>query len=525
MKVRITETVLRDAHQSLLATRLRTEDMLPVCQLMDTIGYWSVEVWGGATFDACLRFLKEDPWERVSLIKQEMPKTPLQMLLRGQNLVGYRHYADDVVERFVERAHARGIDVFRIFDALNDTRNLRVAMKAVKRVGAHVEGCIAYTTSPVHDVEAFAKMAQRLTEMEADTICIKDMAGLLAPYAALDLVKRIREASGLPVHVHSHSTSGMASATYLKAIEGGARMIDTAISSMSMGTSQPATESMVAMLRASPHDSGLSLKKLAKVAEYFKEVRKRYKEFETDLPQVDTLTLTQQIPGGMMSNLIAQLREAGKEDKLDEVLEEVPRVRADMGYIPLVTPTSQMVGTQATLNVIYGERYKMVSSEVRNLVRGLYGKTPAEIRPQVRQRIIGDEMPVTVRPADLLEPELEKARQQAGDLAQSEEDVLSFALFPQVAPLFFKARAEGAVSRPKKEFTLTMGSDLHGQAEAKALAEELNDVLISAISSYLALRSKVMHRPLQKVQRNVWSVAAKYERIGGMPFGSKSFGF
>jgi len=440
MRVKITDLVLRDAHQSLLATRMRTEDMLPIAPLMDEIGYWSVEMWGGATFDTCLRFLKEDPWERITLLKREMPNTRFQMLLRGQNIVGYRHYSDDILEKFVEKAYERGIEVFRIFDALNDTRNMQTAMRAVKRCGGIVEASISYTISPVHNIPLFVKIARRLQEMGADTLCIKDMAGLISPMNAFELVKQLREETALPVHFHSHATSGMSLASHFKAVEAGAEILDTAISSLSMGTSHPPTETLVAMLKGTEWDTGLDLKKLAEIGEYFAKVRKKYAAFESEHTAIDTDVLIYQIPGGMMSNLVSQLREAKKGDKMHEVLEEVPRVKADLGHIPLVTPTSQIVGTQATLNIIAGERYKMTTKETKDLVRGLYGKTPAEISPEIRRKIIGDEQPITVRPADLLAPEYEKLAKEVEQYARNTEDVLSYALFPQVALEFFKER-------------------------------------------------------------------------------------
>ena len=440
MRVKITDLVLRDGHQSLLATRMRTEDMLPIASLMDEIGYWSVEMWGGATFDTCLRFLKEDPWDRITKLKKEMPNTPFQMLLRGQNIVGYRHYSDDIVEKFVEKSVERGIDVFRIFDALNDPRNLQTAMRAVKKNGAVVEAGISYTISPVHDIPYFIRFARRLQELGADTICIKDMAGLISPMDAYELVKQLREETALPVHFHSHTTSGMALPATLKAVEAGCEIVDTVISSLSMGTSHSPTETVVAMLKGTEWDTGLDLKKLAEISEYFKQVRKKYAAFESEHIAIDTDVLIYQIPGGMMSNFKNQLREAKKEEKLPEVFAEVPRVKAELGNIPLVTPTSQIVGTQATLNVIYGERYKVTTNEIKNLVRGLYGKTPSEISPEIRRKIIGDEVPITVRPADLLEPEYDKMAKEAGPLARSVEDVLSYALFPQVALEFFRDR-------------------------------------------------------------------------------------
>ncbi|HQN76017.1 MAG TPA: pyruvate carboxylase subunit B [Methanomassiliicoccales archaeon] len=446
MKIKITDTVLRDAHQSLLATRMRTEDMLPAASMLDEIGYWSVEMWGGATFDTCLRFLREDPWERITKLKKEMPNTPFQMLLRGQNVVGYRHYSDDILEKFVKNACRRGIDVFRIFDALNDHRNMQMAMRAAKKYGGVVEASISYTISPVHTIDGYIKFARKLQDMGADTICIKDMAGMLAPMDAYELVKQLREEIGLPVHVHCHATSGMVMSTYTKAIEAGAEIVDTAISSMSLSTSQPPTEAVVAMLRGTEYDTGLDLKKLTAISDYFDSVRKKYHAFESGFNGIDTNVLVYQIPGGMISNLISQLREAKKEDRLADVYDEVPKVKADLGHVPLVTPTSQIVGTQAVLNVITGERYKMVTNETKNLVRGLYGKTPADIDPAIRKKIIGDEKPITVRPADLLEPEFDRLCKEIEEYACrenmtcSEEDVLSYALFPQVALDYFKHR-------------------------------------------------------------------------------------
>ena len=469
--VKITDTVLRDAHQSLLATRMRTEDMLPAASMLDEIGYWSLEMWGGATFDSCLRFLKEDPWERISKLRKAMPNTHFQMLLRGQNIVGYRHYSDDIVEKFIEKAHARGIDVFRIFDALNDTRNMETAMRVAKRVGAVVEGAISYTISPVHTIAGFVAMGKKLEEMGANTICIKDMAGLLSPHDAYELVRGLKEETSLPIHVHSHMTSGMALTSYMKAIEAGADIVDTAISSMSMGTSQPPTETMVAMLAGTEYDTGLDLKKLAEIADYFKGVRKKYGAYESEHTAIDTDVLIFQIPGGMMSSLVAQLREAKQEGRIHQVLEEVPQVRADLGYVPLVTPTSQIVGTQATLNVVAGERYKRVTNETKNLVRGMYGKTPAPISPEIRKKINGDEKPITVRPADLLPPEFDRLAAEIKQYSRSEEDVLSYALFPQVAIDYFKEREmleKGANARDLAAIAVLYVSQAEKRTRSKA---------------------------------------------------------
>lgn len=440
--VKITDTTFRDAHQSLLATRLRTEDMLRIAPLMDKIGFHSMEVWGGATFDAAMRFLNEDPWERLRLLREKLPNTKLQMLLRGQNVVGYRHYPDDVVEKFIVLAKANGIDIFRIFDALNDTRNMAWAMKVAKRVGAHVQAAISYTISPVHTIEKYVEMAKELVDLGADSICIKDMAGLLSPYVAYELVSRLKREVPVPIQVHTHYTSGMGTATLLKAIEAGADVVDTAISTMALGSSQPPTETLVAILKGTPWDPGLDLELLSEIARYFGEIKAKYKAYEVPI-SVDINVLTYQIPGGMLSNLIAQLKEQKALHLLPKVLEEVPKVRAELGYPPLVTPTSQIVGTQAVLNVLMGERYKVIPREVKDYIRGLYGRPPGPIDPKVKQLAIGDEEPIDCRPADLLLPALEKAREEIGDLAQSEEDVVSYALFPQVAKPFLERRARG----------------------------------------------------------------------------------
>ncbi len=448
--VRITDTCLRDAHQSLLATRMRIGHMLPIADKLDRVGYHSLEAWGGATFDSCMRFLDEDPWERLRLLSRHLPNTPLQMLLRGQNLVGYRHYPDDIVERFVVLARRNGVDVFRIFDALNDTRNMAWAMQVAKREGAHVQATISYTISPVHSLDSFVAMARELADLGADSICIKDMAGLLAPYPAYDLVVRLKQAVDLPVQLHTHYTSGMATATYLKAVEASVDVVDTAISSVALGTSQPPTETLVYILQGSERATGLDLELLSEIAAYFARVRREYAMFESGLPGVDVNVLMYQIPGGMLSNLVSQLRQQKAEERYEEVLAEMPRVRADLGYPPLVTPTSQIVGTQATFNVLAGERYKIVSEEVKNYVRGLYGRAPGAINPEVRRLAIGDEKPFEGRPADLLEPGYERAAAEIADLAQSEEDVISYALFPQVAREFFQRRAKGFPREPEK---------------------------------------------------------------------------
>ncbi len=444
--VKITETALRDAHQSLIATRMTTAEILPIVEKMDKIGYHSLEAWGGATFDACLRFLNEDPWQRLRQIRDRAKNTKLQMLFRGQNILGYKNYADDVVEYFVEKSLANGIDIIRIFDALNDTRNLECAIKACQREKGHVQGVVCYTISDVHTVDSFVKMAKELEERGADSICIKDMAGLLLPYTAYELVKAMKETVKIPIQLHTHYTSGVASMTYLKAIEAGVDVVDCAISPMALGTSQPATEPLVASLQGTPYDTGLDLSALSEIADYFRPLREEYLASGLLNPKmlgVDINTLLYQVPGGMLSNLVSQLKQQGKEDKLEEVLKEVPRVRADLGYPPLVTPTSQIVGTQAVLNVIMGERYKMVTKETKGIVKGEYGKTPVEIDPAFAKSIIGDEERITCRPADKIAPELATMREGIKEYLEQDEDVLSYALFDQVAVKFFeKRRAE-----------------------------------------------------------------------------------
>ena len=444
-KITVTDTVLRDAHQSLLATRMRTEDMLPICDKLDRVGYWSLEVWGGATFDSCVRFLKEDPWERLRQLKAALPNTRLQMLLRGQNLLGYRHYSDDVVKAFVAKAAVNGIDVFRIFDAMNDLRNLRVAIEAVKAAGKHAQGTIAYTTSPVHTTEAFVAQAKAMQAMGIDSIAIKDMAGLLTPYATFALVKALKSEVDLPVFIHSHDTAGLGSMCQLKAIEAGADHIDTAISSLAWGTSHPGTESMVAALKGSEFDTGLDLELIQEIGMYFHAVRKKYHQFESEFTGVDTRVQVNQVPGGMISNLANQLKEQGALNRMNEVLDEIPRVRADLGFPPLVTPTSQIVGTQAFFNVLAGERYKTITNEVKLYLQGRYGKAPGKVDEQLRKQAIGSEEVIDVRPADLLKPELARLREEIGSLAKSEEDVLTFAMFPDIGRKFLEERAAGTL--------------------------------------------------------------------------------
>lgn len=445
-RVGITETAIRDGHQSLLATRMRTEDMIPALEAMDEVGYHSIECWGGATFDSCLRFLKEDPWQRLREVKARLKKTPTQMLLRGQNAVGYRHYADDVIRTFCEKAVENGMDIFRIFDALNDTRNLETAFDAVKRAGGHVQGALCYTTSPVHTVDNFAAMADRMVEMGADSLCIKDMAGLLSPMMAKALVSRLKaDHPDTMVQMHCHDTSGYSEMAYLMGVQAGADVIDCAISALAGGTSQPATETLVAALSEdAEHDTGLNLHQLIQLSQYFRDVRKKYWKFESNLLGVDTGVLEHQVPGGMISNLVGQLREQGQESKLAAVLEENARVRADLGYPPLVTPSSQIVGTQAVLNVLTGKRYVTVTKETRNLASGQYGRTTAPISEGILERVLGDQRPIEHRPADDLAPELEQAREAAGPLAKSDEDVLSYVMFPGPAKEFFEWREGGA---------------------------------------------------------------------------------
>ncbi len=441
-KLYITDTILRDAHQSQAATRMKLEDMLPACKILDDIGYWSLECWGGATFDACMRFLNEDPWERLRELKKAMPKTKLQMLFRGQNILGYKHYADDVVEAFCKKSIENGIDVVRVFDALNDPRNMEAAIKYVKEYGGICETAISYTTSPVHNEEYFVKLAMQLEKMGADVICIKDMANLLLPYDAYSLVKKLKDNVSVPIHLHTHNTAGTGDMTNLMAAQAGVDIVDCALSPMANGTAQPSTEAMVATMQGTDRDTGLDLKKLSEAAAHFRGIAEKMKKEGTLDPKVlnvDPNALLYQVPGGMLSNLISQLKQQNAEDKYYEVLAEIPRVREDFGYPPLVTPTSQIVGTQAVLNVLMG-RYKMISKESKGVLRGEYGALPGKVNEEVRKLAIGDEQPITCRPADLIEPEIEKYRKETEGIAKCEEDVLSYALFPQVASKFFETR-------------------------------------------------------------------------------------
>jgi len=453
----LTDVVLRDAHQSILATRLRIDDMLPIAPLLDKIGFWSLESWGGATFDSCIRYLGEDPWDRIRELKKAMPNTPQQMLLRGQNLLGYRHYADDVVTRFVERAHANGVDVFRIFDAMNDVRNLETAVKAVKNVGGHAQGTISFTTSPVHSVDTWVDMAKRLEDMGADSLCIKDMAGLLKPMQAYDLISRLKSQTDLMVSMHCHATTGLSTATYQKAIEAGVDVLDTAISSMSQTYGHSATETLVAMVEDTDRATGYDMVLLEEIAAYFREVRKKYVRFEGALKGIDSRILRAQVPGGMLTNMENQLKEQGAADKMDAVLEEIPRVREDLGFLPLVTPTSQIVGSQSVINVLMGERYKSMTKETEGVLKGEYGATPAPVNAELQARVLKGEQPITCRPADLIAPELDKLRTELAEIsadqgislaADVDDDVMTYALFNQIGLQFLKNRGNPDAFEP-----------------------------------------------------------------------------
>jgi pyruvate/oxaloacetate carboxyltransferase len=438
--IKIMDTIFRDASQSKIATRMRLEDILPIAERLDQVGYHSVEMWGGATFDSCIRYLNEDPWERSRELKKRMPHTKMQMVIRGQSLVGYRHYPDDVVIRFVEKAAENGIDVFRAFDALDDVRNLKTVIETVKRVGKMAEGTICYTISPVHTIDLILDKARQLEDLEIDIFCLKDMAGLLAPYPAYEIIKRLKESLSVPIHLHTHDTCGMGAMTCLKAIEAGVDIIDTVLSPFSEGTGQPPTESLVMTLKGTPYDTGLDLTLLAEIADDVREVKKKYKEFETDLGGVDSKIMVTQIPGGVMSNMVAQLRQIGALDRLDEILDEIPRVREDLGYISLVTPTSQIIVVQATLNVITGERYKIIATQTKELLRGGYGETPGPVNRELQKKALKDEQPIECRPADLIPNAMDRLRTELKDVAESEEDILTYALFPYIALDFFKSR-------------------------------------------------------------------------------------
>ncbi|MDO6695767.1 sodium-extruding oxaloacetate decarboxylase subunit alpha [Aliiglaciecola sp. 3_MG-2023] len=481
--LKITELVLRDAHQSLLATRMRLDDMLPIAEKLDKVGFWSMESWGGATFDSCIRYLGEDPWDRIRQLKKAMPNTPQQMLLRGQNLLGYRHYADDVVEKFVERAHTNGVDVFRIFDAMNDTRNLQTAIKSVVSVGAHAQGTISYTVSPVHTLERWLDMAKSLEDMGIHSLCIKDMAGLLKPYECEELITRLKEIISVPIAMQCHATTGLSTATYQKAIDAGIDMVDCAVSSMSMTYGHSATETVMSIVEGTDRDTGLDLHLMAEIASYFREVRKKYAKFEGSLKGVDARILIAQVPGGMLTNMENQLREQGAEDKMDEVLKEIPKVREDLGFIPLVTPTSQIVGSQSVLNVLTGERYKSITKETAGVLKGEYGATAAPVNAELQARVLDGQEPITCRPADLIEPELAALTTELTDIAQQQnitladeqvDDVLTYALFPQIGLKFLQNRgnpdafepAPTGESEAKPQATSVVAAPAEGKAES-----------------------------------------------------------
>ncbi|MEZ5491567.1 MAG: sodium-extruding oxaloacetate decarboxylase subunit alpha [Gammaproteobacteria bacterium] len=486
----ITELVLRDAHQSLLATRMRIDDMLPIAGKLDQVGFWSMESWGGATFDACIRYLGEDPWERIRLLKEAMPNTPQQMLFRGQNILGYRHYADDLVAKFVDRAATNGVDVFRIFDAMNDMRNLQAAIKAVRKAGKHAQGTLSYTVSPVYTIESWLDMARRIEDMGADSICIKDMAGLLKPYVAYELVTALKKTVQLPIHMQCHATTGMSTATYLKAVEAGIDNLDTAVSSMSMTYGHSATESLVAILQGTDRDTGLDIHLLEEIAAYFRQVRKKYAQFEGALRGVDSRILVAQVPGGMLTNLENQLREQNATERLDDVLEEIPAVRKDLGYIPLVTPTSQIVGTQAVLNVLVGERYKTVTKETEGVLKGQYGATPAPVNEALQAQVLQGGEPITCRPADLLEPEFDRQRAELLRLAQAEgfdlenetDDTLTYALFPQVGLKFLRNRRNPAAFEPAPGTQRPASEQATAPAQAKGDAGDVYTVEVGGVA-------------------------------------------
>lgn len=497
-KVYITDTTLRDAHQSLIATRMRTEDMIPLCRVIDEVGFFSVEAWGGATFDTCIRYLNDDPWERLRAIKAELKRTPVQMLLRGQNLVGYRHYPDDVVERFVHAAHKNGVDIFRVFDAVNDIRNMKKAMDEVKKTGAHLQGAICYTISPVHSTESFVAMARELYAEECDSLCIKDMAGLIMPKAATDLITGIKDEMDFVVDLHSHSTSGVASMSYQAAVEAGVDILDTAMSPFALGTSQPPTESVVAALKGTQRDTGLDLVALRKVRNAVAEVRKKYEPILDPISErVDSDVLLYQLPGGMISNLVSQLREQNALHRLEEVFAEIPRVRSDLGYPPLVTPTSQIVGTQAVFNVLSGgERYSVTTNEVKDYVRGLYGRSPAPIPEEIRKKIIGDEQVITVRPADLLEPVYEKSAEAArkAGLIRKEEDVLTYILYPAIAPQFLKGERkpeELPARTPEKRAPVAMPSTMEVEVDGEVFTVRILSVGGAAVATAAPKEEKI----------------------------------
>ena len=505
--LKITSTTLRDAHQSLLATRMHTDDMLEVCETIDKMGYYSVEMWGGATFDATLRFTGEDPWERITTLKKYIKNTPFQMLLRGQNCVGYRHYADDVVEAFVAKSAERGIDIFRIFDALNDLRNIEFAVKQVKKNGKIAEGCVSYTTSHLHTIDLYVKQAKQIEDMGCDLVCIKDMAGLLEPYTAYELVKKMKEAVKIPIHLHCHTTSGMSPATYVKAAEAGVDIVDCAISTLSMGTSQPAIETMVVMMRGTDRDTGIDLEKLAPIAMHMKEVRAdKYSAYEANFSGVDARVLSAQVPGGMLSNMYNQLKDYNALDKYDEVMEEIPRVRKDFGYPPLVTPSSQIVGVQAVMNVLAGERYKNITKESKEYLKGMYGRPIGEVNEELRKKALGDEKPITCRPADLLEPELPKLEKENIPFLKTLEDKLSYILHPKPALEFFKAREKGELHLYKEKLHKKLEKEI--QAPASKTSQRQSSTAKGGVACYkVVLEGKTFQ--VQVMDSEIESIVVK----------------
>ena len=509
----ITDVVLRDASQSLLATRVRLDDMLPIAEKLDSVGFWSVESWGGATFDACIRYLGEDPWERIRELKKAMPNTPQQMLLRGQNILGYRHYADDVVKKFVDTSVKNGVDVFRIFDAMNDTRNLETAIKSVRENGKHAQGTISYTISPVHSIDTWIDLAKDIEDLGADSLAIKDMAGLLKPYVAYDLVTRLKKELQIPIHMQCHATTGMSTATAIKAVEAGIDNIDTSISSMSMTYGHSPTESIVAILQDTPRATGLDLGKLEEIAAYFRPIRAKYSKFEGSLKGIDSRILVAQVPGGMFTNMENQLKEQKASDKLNEVLEEIPKVREDLGFIPLVTPTSQIVGTQAVLNVLSRERYKSISKETSDLLSGEYGKTPSDVNKELQKRVLGEKEAITCRPADLIEPELERLHQDFKEKAkslnfhadlESDEDLLTFSIFPQVAEKFF-------VNREDKDFFEENPAQVIEQSEGHYIVIVENEEFIVKVDGFdatlLSNKAEIPKQTKQETNDNQGSIS------------------
>lgn len=524
--IKITENSLRDGHQSLLATRMRTEDLLQAAEIFDSIGFHSLEVWGGATYDTCLRYLKEDPFERLYAFKKVCVKTPLQMLLRGQNLIGYRHYADDVVDEFIKLSSQAGMDIFRIFDAFNDGRNLKISIESVKKYGKHAQGAICYTTSPVHTIQSFVEYAKELVKMGCDSIAIKDMAGLLTPFVAYDLVKALKEEIGVSLSLHTHSTAGFAFGTHLKAVEAGVDVLDLANSALSEGTSHPCTQSMVATLQGSKWDSGLELEPMEKAAEILRKNRRKYKKFESQYNQIDTRVLLSQIPGGMISNMANQLKEQNALDRMDEVMSEIPKVRADFGYVPLVTPSSQIVGTQAVLNVLMGERYKTITTETRNVIKGLYGRTPAPLNESLVKKVLGEgEKIIDVRPADLLEPELEKARQDSAEFAKSPQDVISFAIFGNIAATFLRERNANALkpeplesfeekcdSKLPKDFNIVVNGE-HYEIKVEGSGEKTDEVR----PFFIRVDGELKEVFVESIDTSLESKIHKEQKAGALP--------